>query len=183
MGDDTQTTGPNASLGSAATGFLGTVWGKVVAILAAISLIMGIALEVQRFVLGGLQIVQMNANPNLTQADLDRVKNQKRQAGLAMWSRIPEAHMQDARTGCAKFGISTDTDNGRAACMNAVQKLKSAGKLEDEDEELNAEVSQKMCAELNANKPANVPRCVANRAAAFKEARASIIREAVEELQ
>lgn len=52
MGDDPQMTGPNASLGAVATAFVGTVWGKVVAILAAISLVIGIALEVQSFVTG-----------------------------------------------------------------------------------------------------------------------------------
>jgi hypothetical protein len=52
VADDSQSRNVNLNLGSAATSFLGTVWGKVVTILAAISLIMGIALEVQSFVTG-----------------------------------------------------------------------------------------------------------------------------------
>src|SRR5277367_6006945 len=69
MGDDPQMTGPNASLASAVTGFLGTVWGKVVAILAAISLIMGIALEVQSFVRGIYDVETANAQAQKARAE------------------------------------------------------------------------------------------------------------------
>jgi len=67
MNDNPQTAS-NPSLGSSATGFLGTVSGKVVAILAAISLIMGIALEVQSFVRGNYDVEASRNNAAITRA-------------------------------------------------------------------------------------------------------------------
>jgi hypothetical protein len=62
MADERQTTDPNASLASAITAFVSTVWGKIVAILAAVSLILGIALEVQSFVRGSYEITTAKNN-------------------------------------------------------------------------------------------------------------------------
>lgn len=69
MADNPQSTDPNVSLASVATAFVGTVWGKVVAILAAISLIMGIALEVQSFVRGNYDVETSKNNAAKTLAE------------------------------------------------------------------------------------------------------------------
>ena len=45
MADDPQTKGPNASTRSVVAGFIGTVWGKVLTVLAAITMLFGIAAE------------------------------------------------------------------------------------------------------------------------------------------
>jgi hypothetical protein len=45
MADDPQTKGPNASARSVVVDFIGTVWGKVLTVLAAITMLLGIAAE------------------------------------------------------------------------------------------------------------------------------------------
>jgi hypothetical protein len=45
MADESQSKGPNASKHSAVADFIGTVWGKVLTVLAAITMLLGIAAE------------------------------------------------------------------------------------------------------------------------------------------
>jgi hypothetical protein len=45
MADDQQTKGPNGSTRSVVADFIGTVWGKVLTVLAAITMLLGIAAE------------------------------------------------------------------------------------------------------------------------------------------
>jgi len=71
MVDEPQTKNLNVSLGSVATGFLSTVWGKLVAVLAAISLIMGIALEVQSFVTGYYVLQKAKADAKAAEGEAE----------------------------------------------------------------------------------------------------------------
>ena len=62
MVDDPQMMATNVPLNSTTTGFLGTVWGRVAAILAAISLVIGIAIELQTFVRGNYEVENAKNN-------------------------------------------------------------------------------------------------------------------------
>ena len=96
MADNPQTTGPNASLGSAATAFVGTVWGKVVAILAAISLILGIAIEVQSFVRGSYEITTARNNAETSSTlsrPLDLSPSQDSRSNTSASREMPKTHV------------------------------------------------------------------------------------------
>jgi hypothetical protein len=125
MGDDPQAKNINISLGSAATGFLGTVWGKVVAILAAISLIMGIALEVQSFVTGNYILRKtaaeagaMTSNPE-RELYGNRAAEQRAAAASAKAARDKETDEL-----AAKYELRISCENGDA---NACATLKEYG--------------------------------------------------------